>query len=83
MHHICHQQLGQDISLNFSCYDVVQGCDNMIELSQVYCDGWGSVAKCASTWQNHTSGLVVQMGGNLIETEDMVVGGVAAAGRRA
>ena len=38
------------------------------------------VANCASTWQNHTSGLVVQKGGNLIETEDMMAGGVAAAG---
>ena len=44
------------------------------------------VANCACTWWNYTSGLVVQNGGNLIETEDMVAGGVAeaeAAGRRA
>ena len=31
----------QDDSVNFSCYDVVQDCNNMIELSQVYCEGWG------------------------------------------
>ena len=52
----------------------------MIELSQVYCEAGVRVANCASTWRNHTSGLVVQKGGNLIETEDMVAGGVAAAG---
>ena len=52
----------------------------MIELSQstVMAGVW--VASCASTWWNLTSGLVVQKGGNLIETEDMVAGGVAAAG---
>ena len=38
------------------------------------------VANCASTWWNYTSGLVVQKGGNIIETKDMVAGGVAAAG---
>ena len=40
------------------------------------------VANCASTWRNYTFSLVVQKGGNLIETEDMVTGGVSAAGFR-
>ena len=36
---------GQDDSLNFSGCDVVQGCNNMTELNQVYCNGWGVSCK--------------------------------------
>ena len=56
---------------------LAMGLLNLIK-STVMAGVW--VANCASTWQNYTSGLVFQKGSNLIETEDMVAGGIAAAG---
>ena len=71
-------------SINFSHCDVVQGFNNMIELGKSIVMAGEWVANWTSTC--HTSGLVVQKLGSLIETDDMVAGGIAAAktaGRRA
>ena len=40
MHHIFHWWVGIGYSLNFSCCDIIQACNDMVKLGEVHCDDW-------------------------------------------